>query len=145
MGGRWIKWERGEAWELDIGAALRGTVVPYHLPPYHGAWGAMVNTSFLGHFKELEDAKRRVEAAIRHDMARVLEDWTRFLQDRSGAPDQLDAAVNEAVAACGGDLRATIRSLLIANSFLEEEEERLKASISNGFARGKHRKRQQQS
>jgi hypothetical protein len=39
-------------------------------------------------------------------------------------------------------MRAAIRTLLVANSFLEEEHERLARSVSAGFARGQHRKRQ---
>jgi hypothetical protein len=137
MGGQWWKWPRGEAWELDMGAAIRGTVVRYDCPP-HNDWGASVNTTFLGHYKELEEAKRQVEKAIRRDMQRVLEDWTRFLR---GEPDELEAAVNEVISTCGGDMRAAIKSLLVANSFLEEEYERLEQSVSAGFARGRHKKR----
>lgn len=139
MGGQWWKWPRGDAWELDMGAALRGTVVRHDYPPHNGDWGASVNTTFLGHYKDLEEARQRVEKTIRQDMQRVLEDWTRFLQ---GEPDELDAAADEVISTCGGDMRAAIKSLLIANSFLEEEHERLASSVSAGFARGQHRKRQ---
>jgi hypothetical protein len=49
-------------------------------------------------------------------------------------PDQaeaasLEAAVAQAIEACDGDLRATIRALLVANGFLE-------AQISHGYRRG---------
>ena len=40
--------------------------------------------------------------------------------------DELEAAVGMAIAACDGDLRDTIRTLVIANSFLMEEIERYK-------------------
>lgn len=123
-----------------MGTALRGTVVLYNQPPHNGTWGASVNTSFLGHYNELEEAKRKVEQTIRRDMQHVLEDWTRFLR---GEPDELEAAVNEVIFTCAGDMRAAIKSLLVANSFLEEEHERLAGSISTGYARGQHRKRQQ--
>ncbi|MEW6395284.1 MAG: hypothetical protein AB1582_12105 [Pseudomonadota bacterium] len=43
--------------------------------------------------------------------------------------EQLESAVDQAIAACGGDLRATIRALILANEFLE-------ASASKGFRRG---------
>lgn len=49
----------------------------------------------------------------------------------------LEAAVEVAIAACGGDLRATVRALLVSNSYLHEEVERLRALISPGFARGR--------
>jgi hypothetical protein len=51
--------------------------------------------------------------------------------------DELEAAVAMAIEACDGDPRATIAALVIANSFLCEEVERLKSLISPGFARGK--------
>jgi hypothetical protein len=33
--------------------------------------------------------------------------------------DQLDAAADQAIAACGGDAREAVKALLIANEFLE--------------------------
>ena len=38
--------------------------------------------------------------------------------------DDLEAAVDQAIAACDGDLRATIRALVVANSFLTSAERR---------------------
>lgn len=43
--------------------------------------------------------------------------------------EQLEAAVDQAIAACGGDPRAAIRALILANDFLE-------ANASRGFRRG---------
>jgi hypothetical protein len=51
--------------------------------------------------------------------------------------DELETAVDDAIAACDGDLRATVRALVVANGFLYAEMERFKALISTGFARGK--------
>jgi hypothetical protein len=51
--------------------------------------------------------------------------------------DQLEAGVDLVIAACEGDLRDTIRALVIANSFLLEEVERYKSFVSSGFVRGK--------
>lgn len=48
----------------------------------------------------------------------------------------LDSEVDAAIAACGGDMRATIRALLVANRFLEQEVERTTAAVSLGYARG---------
>ncbi|MDA9532822.1 hypothetical protein [Bradyrhizobium sp. CCBAU 25338] len=45
----------------------------------------------------------------------------------------IEAAVDDAIAACGGDMRATIRALIVANDFLEKE---LKTQVSRGFMRG---------
>jgi hypothetical protein len=52
----------------------------------------------------------------------------------------LDAEVDEAIATCGGDVRAALRATLIANAYLEVEIERLTEAISTGFARGRMRK-----
>ena len=35
--------------------------------------------------------------------------------------DGLEPAVDQAIAACGGDMRSTIRALLVANEYLETE------------------------
>ena len=43
----------------------------------------------------------------------------------------LEVAVNQAIEACDGDLRATIRALILANEFLETQ-------ISAGYGRGLH-------
>ena len=51
--------------------------------------------------------------------------------------DQLEAAADHALSICGGDARETIKALLVANHFLETELEKLRASVSTGYARGK--------
>ena len=43
-------------------------------------------------------------------------------------PDRLDVAADEAIAACGGDVRAALKALIAAN-------EQLQASVSNGYVR----------
>jgi len=47
--------------------------------------------------------------------------------------DQLDAAADQAIAACGGDAREAVKALLIANDFLENE---LETQVSRGYIRG---------
>ncbi len=49
----------------------------------------------------------------------------------------LEAEVDEAIATCGGDVRAALRATLIANAYLETEVERLTEATSTGFARGR--------
>jgi hypothetical protein len=51
--------------------------------------------------------------------------------------DQLEAAANQAIAACGGDAREAVKALIVANQFLETDLEKLKAAVSTGYARGK--------
>jgi hypothetical protein len=49
-------------------------------------------------------------------------------------------AFDEAIATCGGDVRAALRATLVANAYLESEVERLTDAISTGFARGRMRR-----
>jgi hypothetical protein len=51
--------------------------------------------------------------------------------------DGLDAAVDQAIAACGGDLKATIRALILANDYLENEVAELMKAVSHAYARGR--------
>ena len=50
---------------------------------------------------------------------------------------ELEAAVDQAIAACGGDKRATIRALIVANNYLEEEVTELMKAVSHAYARGR--------
>jgi hypothetical protein len=47
--------------------------------------------------------------------------------------DQLDAAADQAIAACGGDAREAVKALIVANQFLESE---IEANVSRGYLRG---------
>ena len=49
----------------------------------------------------------------------------------------LEAAVDQAIDACGGDLRATIRALIVANNFLESEASELMKAVSHAYTRGR--------
>jgi hypothetical protein len=49
----------------------------------------------------------------------------------------LEAAVDQAIAACGGDLRATVRALIVANEYLENEVSELMKAVSHAYARGR--------
>jgi hypothetical protein len=53
-------------------------------------------------------------------------------------PDPLDAAVQQAIAACDGDVRAALRAALVANAFLEAPVEELSRAVSFGFLRGRN-------
>ena len=70
-------------------------------------------------------------------------------QEDSKKPEAEAAAlheveVDEAIATCGGDVRAALRATLIANAYLEAEIERLTKAISTGFTRGRMRKTPEQ-
>jgi hypothetical protein len=51
--------------------------------------------------------------------------------------DALEAAADQAIAACGGDPREAVKALIVANHFLETDLEKLRAAVSTGYARGK--------
>jgi hypothetical protein len=49
----------------------------------------------------------------------------------------LEAAVDRAISACGGDMRSTIRALIVANQYLEEEAGELMKAVSHAYTRGR--------
>ena len=50
---------------------------------------------------------------------------------------ELEAAVEQAIATCGGDMRATIRALIVANNYLEDEVTELMKAVSHAYTRGR--------
>ena len=50
--------------------------------------------------------------------------------------DGIEAAADQAIEACGGDARDTVKALLVANEFLEAEVKELQAAVSFGYAHG---------
>jgi hypothetical protein len=54
-------------------------------------------------------------------------------QDAEG----LESAVDQAIAACGGDTRSTVRALIVANEYLESEVGELMKAISHAYTRGR--------
>jgi hypothetical protein len=58
-------------------------------------------------------------------------------QPNSEERDELETAVNQAISACGGDVRATIRALIVANEYLESEVGELMKAVSHAYARGR--------
>jgi hypothetical protein len=50
---------------------------------------------------------------------------------------ELESAVEQSIAACGGDLRATIRALIVANNYLENEVAELMKAVSHAYVRGR--------
>jgi len=51
--------------------------------------------------------------------------------------NRLEAAVDEAIAACGGDLRDALKALIVANEYLESEVCDLMQAVSHAYARGR--------
>jgi hypothetical protein len=50
---------------------------------------------------------------------------------------RLEAAADQAIAACGGDARETVKALLVANEYLESEISELMKAVSHAYARGR--------
>ena len=51
--------------------------------------------------------------------------------------DRLEAAADEAIAACGGDVRNALKAQIVANEFLENEVCELMQAISHAYVRGR--------
>jgi hypothetical protein len=62
-----------------------------------------------------------------------------FPQPRPEQDDELEAAVDQAIEACDGDLRATIRALIVANDYLETEVGELMKAVSHAYVRARFR------
>ena len=55
----------------------------------------------------------------------------------AGDSEGLEVAVDQAISACGGDVRATIRALIVANDYLETEVGELMKAVSHAYTRGR--------
>lgn len=55
--------------------------------------------------------------------------------------DELEAEVDEVIILCGGDARAAVKALLVANNYLEDELAMAVPAISYGFSKGWHHRR----
>jgi hypothetical protein len=53
-------------------------------------------------------------------------------------PDRYEQACDQAIAMCDGNLRSTIKALIMANEYLETELQELQAAISCGCAPAVH-------
>jgi hypothetical protein len=51
--------------------------------------------------------------------------------------DRLEAAANQAIAACGGDVRDALKALIVANEYLESEVCELMQAVSHAYRRGR--------
>jgi hypothetical protein len=51
--------------------------------------------------------------------------------------DRLEATTDQAIAACGGDARAAVKALIVANEFLESEVCELMQAVSHAYIRGR--------
>jgi hypothetical protein len=51
--------------------------------------------------------------------------------------ERLEAASDEAIAACGGNARDAVKALIVANEFLESEVCELMQAVSHAYARGR--------
>ena len=51
--------------------------------------------------------------------------------------DRLEAAADQAIAACGGDVRDAVKALIVANEFPESEVCELMQAVSHAYMRGR--------
>ena len=54
-----------------------------------------------------------------------------------GDAERLELATDQAIAACGGDVRAALKAMIVANEFLESEVCELMQAVSHAYARGR--------
>ena len=55
-----------------------------------------------------------------------------------GDAERLEETTDQAIAACGGDVRAALKAMIVANEFLESEVcELMQAAVSHAYARGR--------
>jgi hypothetical protein len=54
-----------------------------------------------------------------------------------GDADRLEAATDQAIEACGGDVRAALKAMIVANEFLESEVCELMQAVSQAYVRGR--------
>lgn len=75
--GEWSRWGRGacEGWSLEIGMAIRGSVVRQERVNEPPTWLASINASYVGEYPDRALAMTHVEDNIRHHMELVLHDW----------------------------------------------------------------------
>lgn len=57
--------------------------------------------------------------------------------DAARDAESLEAATDEAIAACGGNARDAVRALIVANEYLELEVCDLMRAVSQAFVRGR--------
>jgi hypothetical protein len=78
--GEWSRWGRGmcEGYSLEIGFAIRGSVVRRHAVGLPSTWLASLNMTALGEFLDRGEAMRRVETRIEADMDLLLSDWADY-------------------------------------------------------------------
>lgn len=58
-------------------------------------------------------------------------------QPNAQGADEFEIAIDQAIATCGGDTRATIRALIVANNYLESEVKELMKAVSHAYVRGR--------
>jgi hypothetical protein len=57
--------------------------------------------------------------------------------DQPPDPDDLEAAADQAIVACGGEAREAVKALIVANDFLEAEVCELMQAVSHAYVRGR--------
>jgi hypothetical protein len=51
--------------------------------------------------------------------------------------DRLEGAADQAIEACGGDIRDALKAMIVANEYLEAEICELKQAVSHAYVRGR--------
>ena len=51
--------------------------------------------------------------------------------------ERLDETTDQAISACGGNVRAALKAMIVANEFLESEVCELMLAVSHAYVRGR--------
>ena len=84
-------------------------------------------------FLDIARTQDNQEARIEQKKNIVPSDTSRSKEPVNARVDRPDAATDQAIAACGGDTRATVEARIVANEFLEAE---IEAQVSRGYLSG---------
>jgi hypothetical protein len=102
--------------------------------------GRVPSTAFKAVWRKLDERDR---AAIARAIREYLElsNWTFAMgppatSNKPPPDDPYETAIEQAISTCGGDTRSALKSLLVANEFLEAELRILQGASSNGYSRG---------
>jgi hypothetical protein len=83
------------------------------------------------------DCARTNREHAAHSSIRNIAMLNRLASGPQPESDRLDIAADQAIAACGGDMRSAVRALILANEFLEYELCEMFKAVTNAPRRGR--------
>ena len=81
------------------------------------------------------ETKREHHAGLQSNPEPIMSQST--APNPQGGADRLEDAADQAIAVCGGDVRAALKAMIVANEFLESEVCELMQAVSHAYVRGR--------